>query len=67
MPIGEDVMGSVVICWWRLRDQLVAWGLLPKPRFYLVRQPLGHCRRRTLAGARTRRFRRVSLARLLRD
>lgn len=55
------------VIWWRVREVLVNWGFLPRPRFYLVRQPLGHSRRRLQAAGRIRRFRRVSLARLLRD
>jgi hypothetical protein len=56
---------SALTLYWKVRDRLVEWGLLARPRFYMKRHAPGAVRSR-LTGRGTRlRFRRVSLQRLL--
>jgi hypothetical protein len=51
--------------YWKVRDQLVEWGVITRPRCYMRRQPAGMVRRRLTARGTPKRFRHVSLARLL--
>ncbi len=53
--------------YWKVRDTLVAWGMVSRPRFYMERQAVGHNRGRLARQPRVRRIRRTSLARLFRD
>ena len=50
---------------WKVRDALVEWGLVSRPRFYLRRHPAGTVRAQLMGRGSARRFRRTSLARLL--
>jgi len=52
--------------YWKVRDTLVALGVVSGPRFYMSRQPVGTIRERLAHRGSRRRLRRVSLARLLR-
>jgi hypothetical protein len=55
---------SVSNLYFRVRDKLVDWGLISRPRFYMQRHAAGATRNRlALRGAR--RFRRRAPARLL--
>jgi hypothetical protein len=56
---------STSTIYWKVRDTLVNWGVLSRPRFTLRRQPVGAVRAALSAGSGRRRFRRVPLARLL--
>jgi len=53
-------------CWFKVRDLLVAWGLLKGPRFYMRRHPAGSVRGRLSRRGARRRVRRLSLPALLR-
>lgn len=51
----------------KVREQLVTWGLVsrPRPRFYLRRQEVGSVRGRLTGRGSAKRMRHVSLRRLL--
>lgn len=49
----------------KVREKLVTWGLVAKPRFYLHRCTAGSVRNRLTGRGSRRRFRRVPLRRLL--
>lgn len=49
-----------------IRDALMAYGVVPRPRFYLKRHPVGAVRQRLTGRGSARRFRRVTLNCLLR-
>lgn len=49
----------------KVREQLVTWGLVSRPRFYLHRCAVGSVRGRLTGRGSARRFRRVPLRRLL--
>lgn len=51
--------------YWKVRDLLVAWGVVAPPRFYLRRHPAGTVRNRLCRSAARHRSRRRSLAQLL--
>lgn len=53
--------------YWKVRDTLVALGVVSRPRFYMRRQAVGSNRERLTQRPRARRIRRTSLARLLAD
>jgi hypothetical protein len=50
----------------KVRDTLVEWGFVSRPRFYMRRHPAGAVRNRLIGRGVARRFRRTSLQRLLR-
>ncbi len=49
----------------KMREHLVSWGLVAKPRFYLNRHAAGAVRNRLTGRGSSRRMRRLSLRRLL--
>jgi len=51
--------------YWKVRDALVSWGVVDRPRFYMRRKPVGSVRASLQGRGTRRRFRRVSLQRLL--
>ena len=51
--------------YWKVRDSLVALGVVSPPRFYMRRVSVGSARRRLEGSAPRRRLRRISLSRLL--
>ena len=51
--------------YWSVRDALVTWGLVAKPKFSMQRLPKGTNRRRLTGRGSHRRMRHVSLQRLL--
>lgn len=51
--------------YWSVRDVLVNWGLVDRPRFYMQRQEVGSIRERLSTRGSRRRIRRLSLRRLL--
>ncbi|HEU4752392.1 MAG TPA: hypothetical protein VFU47_04715 [Armatimonadota bacterium] len=51
--------------YWKVRDALVEWGLVSRPRFYLQRHAAGAVRSQLMGRGTSRRFRRTSLPRLL--
>lgn len=50
---------------WKVRDTLVAWGIVSRPRFYMQRRGVGGVRSRLTGRGTSRRLRRTSLRRLL--
>jgi hypothetical protein len=52
--------------YWKVRDALVAWGVVSRPRFYMQRHPVGTVRARLRGRGTSRRTRRLSLPQLLR-
>ena len=70
LPAGETerearVLMSVHKLYWTVRDALVSWGLIDRPRFYMQRYPAGEIRDRLAGRGSCRRLRRMSLRRLL--
>lgn len=57
---------SVHKLYWKVRDQLVDWGVIEAPRFYMQRQRVGANRQRMLNRGACPRMRRLSLPQLLR-
>lgn len=57
---------TVNTLYWKVRDTLVGWGVLERPRFYMERQDVGAVRRSLQGRGSRQRIRRVSLQRLLR-
>ena len=51
--------------YWTVRDVLVNWGLIDRPRFYMQRHEAGSIRDRLATRGSCRRIRRLSLRRLL--
>lgn len=51
--------------YWKVRDALVAMGMVSRPRFYMQRCPVGEVRDRLAHRGTSRRLRRTSLKRLL--
>ena len=57
---------SATLIYRKLRDTLVDWGWVARPRFYLRRQRVGAVRASLMGRGSSRRMRRTSLQRLLR-
>jgi hypothetical protein len=51
--------------YWKVRDALVAAGVVPPPRFYMRRRRVGEIRERLAHRGSRKRLRRTSLRRLL--
>jgi hypothetical protein len=51
----------------KVRDTLVEWGIVDRPRFSMRRRPAGAVRSRLMGRGNPNRFRRTSLQRLLRS
>jgi len=52
--------------YFKVRDTLVSWGVVSRPRFYLERRATGSVRESLQGRGSRRRLRRTSLQRLLR-